>query len=262
MTTQHDEPANQTKSPTGIPSKTPNPVTITTDKHDENSSKLDTTMATPTKDQAKSHPKSTYDANKSASRPSNPYTMRKSEKSSTTRILNISDFIFIVDDFIMTIVSHDYSQTKTGWYSLWKEWLDEDILTATTLHMVSVEIDYPSNQDITIKRIALYILDKIPILHRYISIPGKTRPDDPLCHHTKPTLIGTQSQVPNPAPSNKTKVNDDADLTNQFLTKQANKSTTVSIPNDNNRYGILAENNDDTDDDIIIIYGTTHRSPN
>ena len=42
--------------------------------------------------------------------------------------------------------------------------------------------------------------------------------------------------------------NKNIELTNQ---KQANKSTTVSNFDDNNRYGILAEDEDDTDDGII-----------
>ena len=100
--------------------------------------------------------------------------MRKSETSTTTRIHNISVFISIIDDYIMTIFSNDHTCTTTDWYSLWKEWLDEDILMVTTLHIVSVEIDYPTNQDITIKRVAIFLLGKNPLLQRYILIAGKT----------------------------------------------------------------------------------------
>ena len=54
-------------------------------------------------------------------------------------------------------------------------------------------IDFPNDMDITNKRIALHVLEKIPILQKYMSIPGKNRQEDPLCHLSKPIIIGIQS---------------------------------------------------------------------
>ena len=88
----------------------------------------------------------------------------------------------------------------------------------------------------------MYIVDKIDILSRFISLPTRTRDGDPLCHLTKPVETSTTgykepkklfpSQLKNVEPTNSEK---------QYIEKQ-------NITGDNNSFHILT-----TFDDTLSI---------
>ena len=75
-------------------------------------------------------------------RPSNPYSLKRS-KLEQIHITDFKIFIKLINGHVNTILRHDPGQKSAAWYGIWKQWLDDDLLEASTLHMVSVIVDFP-----------------------------------------------------------------------------------------------------------------------
>ena len=82
---------------------------------------------------------------KEPKRPSNPYSLTRAELVQI-RITEFNSFIKMINGHVNTILDHDPGQKSAAWYGLWKQWLDDDLLEASTLHMVSVIVDYPPSE--------------------------------------------------------------------------------------------------------------------
>ena len=122
-----------------------------------------------------------------STRPKNPYSIRLA-KFRQIRIEDFSKFVHIVDNYLKTIVRHDPFVKQHDWYSLWAQWVDDDILQAVNLHMVAVTIKFPSKERKTNKTVGKYILDRLSILDKYMKIPPQTRHEDPILQLTGPIL--------------------------------------------------------------------------
>ena len=112
-------------------------------------------------------------------RPSNPYSLKRS-KMEQIRITDFKIFVELINGHVNTILRHDPGQKSAAWYGLWKQWLDDDLSQATTLHMISVVIDFPPKEKKTHKSVSRFILEHLSVLDRYLHVPGQTRDDDPL----------------------------------------------------------------------------------
>ena len=126
-------------------------------------------------------------------RPNNPYVLKRGNLKTDWRLADIEEFkLFLntIDEYITILTQHKNCSTE-AWHLQWKEWLDDDILTADTLHMVAVTVDFPADTDCNHLNVGKYILRQLPILDGYITIPLRTRDDDPLCYLSKPTPVET-----------------------------------------------------------------------
>ena len=122
-----------------------------------------------------------------SNRPKNPYSLWLA-KFRQIRIEDFPKFVHMVDSYLKTIVRHDPSVKQHDWYALWEQWVDDDILQAVNLHMVTVTIEFPSKERKTNKTVAKYILNRLSILDKYMKIPPQTRHDDPILELTAPIL--------------------------------------------------------------------------
>ena len=111
-------------------------------------------------------------------RPTNPYTIKPS-KMVQIRITDFPAFVQMVNVHVNVILKHDPGQKSTDWYGLWQQWLDDELLEATTLHMVSVIIEFPQNKNKTNKTVARFLLEHLPVLDRYLNNTGTTRDNHP-----------------------------------------------------------------------------------
>ena len=146
------------------------------------------TDRTPTMDEERK-PNSLTTAKKTK-RPTNPYTIKASEMVQI-RITDFPAFVQMVNVHVNTILQHDPGQKSTDWYGLWQQWLDDELLEATTRHMVSVIIEFPPNKTKTNKAVARFLLEQLPVLDRYLKITGATREEDPLVDIREPYIIDT-----------------------------------------------------------------------
>ena len=100
-------------------------------------------LATPTTNASRRI--STSSLPKSSGRPNNPYALTGSQSVETIRIENITAFVAIVNEYI-DIISSSGEFTQMPWWTVWKEWLDDDLLLATDLHMVAVTVDFQTTK--------------------------------------------------------------------------------------------------------------------
>ena len=78
----------------------------------------------------------------SPKRPINPYSLKRSKKVEI-RITDFPAFIKMLNGYVNIILTHDPGQRSTAWFTLWQQWVEDDLLEATTFHMVSVVVDFP-----------------------------------------------------------------------------------------------------------------------
>ena len=114
-------------------------------------------MATPTPDNDQERPDNSPPET-NPTRPTNPYSLKRS-KMVEIRITDFPSFIQMVNRHVNTVLLHDPGQKLAVWYGLWKQWLDDDLSQATTLHMISVVIDFPPKEKKTHKSVSRFILD-------------------------------------------------------------------------------------------------------
>ena len=129
----------------------------------------------------------TAEQEKDSVRLQNQYTIRMS-KFRQIRIEHFPKFVQMVDSYLRTILRHDPTLEQQDWYGLWAQWVDDDILQAVNLHMVAVTIEFPSKEKKSNKSVGKYILDRLPILNKYMKIPTQTRHEDPILQLTGPIL--------------------------------------------------------------------------
>ena len=82
------------------------------------------------------------------------------------RTIDFTLFIKMVNGHVKSILLYDPGQKSAAWYGLWKQWLDDNLLEATTLHTVSVVIDFPPTENKTHKGVSRYILEHLSVLDR------------------------------------------------------------------------------------------------
>ena len=194
--------------------------------------------------------KSPEEATKSRNRPVNPYVLRRSELEQT-RITNFPEFISTVDTYIQTILRHDPSLRKQKWYATWSQWVDDDIMAASNSHMITVIIDYPTDSpdwpDKSYKSVGRYILQQLPILKGYMSIPPQTRLNDPVLKLTAPYLVENEPFQTVVLPENKTgKISTSQDDTSN-ITLPSGLTQTKTPTKISNSFSVLAD--DESDDD-------------
>ena len=130
--------------------------------------------------------------------------------------------------------------------------------------MVSVIVDLPRTAKTNNRSVGLFILDKLPVLSRYISIPKTTRIHDPILHLNRP-LVTEQAgirplvieQAAAKSYSEFTSVPNEKSSDHKTGTSVAQKSpireSDVTIkstsPLVNNPFAILAAEEDNIDDD-------------
>ena len=142
---------------------------------------------TPSKDQERTDNSPTSGLWAKLKRPTNLYILKRS-KMTQIHITDFAVFTKMVNVHVNTILKHDPGQKLTDWYSLWQQWLDDNLMETTTLHMVSVIIEFPTK---TNKSVARFILEHLPVLDRYLNITGVTRDNDPLVDIRAPYLLNT-----------------------------------------------------------------------
>ena len=84
-------------------------------------------------------------------RPINPYSLKRSKKVQI-RIIDFPAFIKMLNGYVNIILTHDPGQRSTAWFTLWQQWVEDDLLEATTFHMVSVVVDFPPTEKSLTKR--------------------------------------------------------------------------------------------------------------
>ena len=131
-------------------------------------------------------------------RPVNPYSLKRSKRVEI-RITDFPSFIKMVNGHVNTILTHDPGQKSASWYSTWQQWIEDDLLEATTLHMISVVVEFPPTEIKTHKSVSRFILEQLNVLDRYLHVPFQTRDDDPLVKISAP-VISKAAQIEN-APS-------------------------------------------------------------
>ena len=120
-------------------------------------------------------------------RPINPYSLKRSKRVEI-RITDFPAFVKMVNGHVNTILTHDPGQKSTHWYSVWKQWIEDDLLQATTFHMISVVVDFPPTGKKTHKTVSRFILEQLTVLDRYLEIPFATKHDDPLVKISAPYI--------------------------------------------------------------------------
>ena len=76
-------------------------------------------------------------------------------------ITDFPNFIKMVTEHINTILHNNPGQKLTARYGLWQPWLDDDLLDAINLHIISVVIDFPTTGNKTHKHVAQFILEEL-----------------------------------------------------------------------------------------------------
>ena len=80
-------------------------------------------------------------------RPKNPYNLKHKTAKEDWRLYDFAQFkVFIqhIDKYITTL-QQDKDRSTEAWYLLWQEWVEDYILSAESLHMVAVTVDFPTN---------------------------------------------------------------------------------------------------------------------
>ena len=171
-----------------------------------------TTPTTPSKLPRMTNPKATESVSESAPlgpdepetknpmvkpmpRGGNPYTVRKSKTTTKNRITDIGTFLNIAANYVDILLRNDKTLESEPWYDLWETWIEEGLLEDATLHMISVIVELPPTVKKTNKSVALFILQKIPILERYMMIPSQTRDSDPWLHTTRPIIMRKTAEM-------------------------------------------------------------------
>ena len=112
--------------------------------------------------------------------------------------------------------------------------------------MISVVIDLPTDTDQTNKQVGLFILKQLPVLERYITIPFRTRHEDPFYYYTTPrSTINTTRVYDVPSDENK-----NSSTESSLLPAKSGPTTTKVIPTlpqlYNNPFSLLAEDDETT----------------
>ena len=118
----------------------------------------------------------------------NPYSLKKSKVHTNNRFNNINTFLSIVTDYVNITVEHDESLKQEPWYALWLLRIEDGILNKPTLHVASVIVNLPPTIDKSNKYDGTFILDKLPVLERFMRIQKQTKDKDPILHLTRPTV--------------------------------------------------------------------------
>ena len=134
-------------------------------------------------------------------RPVNPYTLKKSSKTMNEdwRLDGFDEFmtfITTINDYINIISTHKDCSME-AWHLLWTDWLADDIMTASNLHMIAITVDFPENAEQHHKSVAEHILKQLPILNGHLIIPKRTRDLDPLCYHNSPVVTSLPDALDN-----------------------------------------------------------------
>ena len=87
----------------------------------------------------------------------------------------------------MTIIeSHDGTKN-----AVWHAWLKSGLTNdKITLYPLAKIVQYPKIKDTTLLHIGLYMLEKLPEIERFCRLSTSSRQHEPICHHTKPVIIG------------------------------------------------------------------------
>ena len=149
----------------------------------------------------------------------NPYSLKKSKVHTNNRFNNINTFLSIVTDYVNIIVEHDESLKQKPWYGLWLLWIEDGILNKPTLYVASVIVDLPPTVEKSNKSVSTYILDKLPVLERFTSIPKQTKDKDPILHLTRPTVKNLSKPIFQNKPST-------SDIRTKTFTEDKDKSGT------------------------------------
>ena len=129
--------------------------------------------------------------NQNLNRIANPYSIKKEKQGTKERYTDINVLIRAISEYLDIIVRYNTSLKDDSWYTLWQSWIEEGILQNPSLHMVSVIIEFPPTETKSNKSIGEFMLQKFPILSRYITIPPRTRDYDPWLYLNKPILSTT-----------------------------------------------------------------------
>ena len=116
----------------------------------------------------------------------NPYTIRRSSPPVTTRIENgIGQMLKIMTEYITIFIDHDANCTTELWYKTWTSWVELGLNNdKMTVQQIANIVSYPGKYK-SVKEIGLYMIEKLPILARYIVIAKQTKDQEPLVHHSK-----------------------------------------------------------------------------
>jgi len=113
------------------------------------------------------------------SKPPNPYLRTKVNKSEPeqVRLHRISTFVSLASSYIDILLANDTRIATTPWYYLWTTWVKKNIIGTQQISTVSSIIDYPKSKQTTLRNVAEFILEKLPVLHPYLIFHKNTKRD-------------------------------------------------------------------------------------